>query len=61
MMNFSINANTIYTNITDLNKPKEITDLNKESTYSLLFDITYIQISKVTIDDIDQYYLKFKL
>jgi hypothetical protein len=46
-------------NITDLNKPKEISDLNKESTYSLLFDITYVQISKVTIDDINQYYLKF--
>jgi hypothetical protein len=61
MMNFSVNTNTIYTNVNDLNKPKEISDLNKESIYSLLFDITYIQISKVSIDNIDQYYLKFKL
>jgi len=59
MMNFTINENTIYTN--ESNKPKQFNEFNKDAIYSLLFDISYIQISSLIIDNITQYSLKFKL
>jgi hypothetical protein len=58
LMNFSIHKNTICMDTKQENK--NITEITKEQNCSILFELTYIQIIKIMVNNKPNYSLKFK-
>ena len=57
-INFVANNNTLY--LDSLQNSKNMTEINKDQVYSILFELTYIQVVKIICGDKTNYSLKFK-
>jgi hypothetical protein len=58
LINFIANSNTIC--LDSKENSKNITEINKDQTYSIFFELTYIQVAKLVVGDKPNYSLKFK-